>query len=272
MSLVRLVLLGLLCHAEAARRDLQKKETAGVWDETSDPEAYYEDEDFFGDKVPAVLPPSALMMSGPVGKTFFLEKQVELKSPRGSETWMEARFADRSTVKLLQARGPKASSRKPQQTRKPRLKTTKGILGPAKDFRFKSTHEAGLKHKVMPPVGGITWNGPSMEPCPNFGVSNIYYGLNVAGPNYYPDRPCGNVDYEQPYYAKPVRPLMPELQVGLQSPAMNFFSDGQRYPRNMEMWDHWAAQGPDTYLSPNSPHEEAAGGKGKGGKKGKRRR
>jgi len=270
MSLVRLVLLGLLCHVGATRRDLQKKEAAGVWDESSEPEAYYEDEDFFAAKVPVALPPSALM-NGPVGKTFFLEKKVELKSPRGSETWLEARFADKSTVRRLQARGPRAAVHHIPQIRKPRVKNEKGLLGPAKDFRFKAVQ----KQKVMPPIAGISWNGPSMEPCPNLGVSNVYYGLNIAGPNYYPDKPCGNVDYEQPYYAKPVRPLMPELQVGLQSPAMNFYSDGQRYPKNMEHYDHWASNTAfDTFLAPNSPHPEEGGGAagGKGGKKGKRRR
>jgi len=260
MSLVRLVLLGLLCHIEAARRG---KEAAGVWDEGSDPEAYYVDEDFFSEKVPSVLPPSSLM-SGPVGKTFFLEKKVELKSPRGSSTWMEATFADKSTVQRLQNHGPQATETRPQTTHK--RDRSAGHLGPAKEFRFRSTHETVQKHKVMPPVGGIGWTGPSMEPCPNFGVSNVYYGINVAGPNYYPDKPCGGVDYTQPYYAKPIRPLMPELQVGLQSPPMNFYSDGERYPRNMEMFDHWASQGPDTYLSPNSAHGDAGGGKGGGGK------
>jgi len=294
MSLFSVVLFGLLCYGGNSGRLTTRapREAAGAWDENENPEAYYDDEDFFATKMPTVLPPSALM-SGPVTKTFFLEKKVQL-SQKGTEGWMEAGFVDPSTVqKLKKHQEPKTERwmatgfvdrstvqkvkkhQEPKMQAKPRraknklTREEKRALGPANNFRFRATETTKHTHGVyppgfgaaMPPVAGINWNGDG--PCPG-GMSNAYF----PGGEQPMDGPCYKFDYNTPYYSRPVRPLMPELQVGMQSPAVNFYSDGSRYPKNMQQFDHWAAQGDDTFLSPNSAGGKEEGGKGgKGGKK-----
>jgi len=252
MPLVQLLVLGLLCFAGAERSKFEtSKEAVGVWDEGVDPEAYYDDEDFFAPKVPSAMP-ATRPAKVPAAKTFFLEKKVQL-SQKGMENWMEARFADKSTVRQLASQGPTAGQ--PALHERP-LREDKRSLSPAKDFRFRSMQTNGARQKVMPPMAGIGWNSP----CPRFGISNIYYGQAAPGPNLYPDRPCYQFDYTNPYYAKPVHPLLPELEVGIQSPPVNFYSDGSRYPKNMEAFDHYPSQGADTSLTPNSATAMAAPG------------
>jgi hypothetical protein len=43
------------------------------------------------------------------------------------------------------------------------------------------------------------------------------------------------------YYHDPVKPLMPQyLSPYFQSPPVNLYSDGTRYPKNMEAYDYYA--------------------------------
>jgi len=275
MSGVLLALL-VLSYAHGSRIKAPN-EVAGVWDSAVDPEAYYNDEDFFSAKVPTAMPPSALM-NGPITKTFFLEKKVQL-SQKGMEGWMDAHFADQSTVQKLQSRGPKANPVADHTTTTRvfvagrRVESGASPTTSAKNFRFKATGQAKQK-KVMPPVAGIMYNGDPRQPCPGAGISNAYFGAHSLQPLMYPDHPCYNLDFVTPYYTKPIQPLMPELQVGMQSPPVNFYSDGSRYPKDMRAYDHFMEQGLDTGLTPNSPQHDAtggaAGGKGAvGGKGGK---
>jgi len=261
MCRVLALVLAALLGADAVRMTT-RKDTAGVWDEGVDPEAYYEDEDFFAPKVPSRVPvrPAA----PPASKTFFLEKNVQVLHPStATDGWMEPRFVDKSVVQKLAAQGPKAKEHRQRQQR--RLREEKHNLIPT-DFRFKSLHQNSkgtpFAPQVMPSIGGIGYTQPG-GPCRQ-GISNVYFGDTAGGPGLYPGGPCNQWDFT-PYYQRPVRPLLPETEVGIQSPPVNFYSDGGRYPQNMERYDHYAAQGMDTGMSPNSQLTSATMGGVTGG-------
>lgn len=206
-------LLGLVVNAQV----LLAKEAAGAWGDSdpAQPEAYYEDEDFFAPKSGHGSDPVPAEMPGKTSpKTFFIEKSVSLKAAGDvANEWDEAQYVTADHVTDVQTTPDAKFSPFAKLTRKTSLKNN--ILGPA-TMRFKEARASADNTYVSPsmmldprlPLSGLLseTNNPTsnvdssrwaLPDCAAFsntpeGIAlyQRYYQDNVA---FYSQNPCPNL-------------------------------------------------------------------------------